>query len=131
MEFKRLEQEWTFIASIPIGYKPCYRDKTMIKSNDWFVSFRRQLKGETGHIGVLYVEQLINDTIKFIGGISVEEKDYYLGKIRDFLFEGDIGLNNLVKTYMLDRQDTVVKGYASLVDKVEKIIIEIDEFLKA
>lgn len=129
MELKKLEQEWTFIASIPIGYKPCFGDKTLIKTNEWFVSLRRQLKNETGENGVIYVGKLLDQTINYIKN-KQEGEEHELSKIRDLLFEGDVGLINLIKTYMLSQQNSIVKGYSLLVEKIEKIIIELDDFLK-
>tara|TARA_R110001599_G_scaffold244648_2_gene444674 strand:+ start:2341 stop:2712 length:372 start_codon:yes stop_codon:yes gene_type:complete len=102
--------EWEFIASIPKNTKPCFNDKTLVQTGEWFVTFKRRYKGEKGERGILHVENLIRET----------EKDP--GPVKNLLPRALIGLQNLVSTYKSDGQIEVSQNYQRCIHKVETIL---------
>lgn len=102
-------KEWEFIGQIPIGSKPCFYSKTLMRVDEWFLTVRRRWSGEKGEKGVLYVENLLNNTKQVLG--SAEGKEEELAHFQKVLREALIGVNNLVCTYKNDGQPNVAKGY--------------------
>jgi len=129
MLFKMLNnilEDWEFIKSIPKGVKPCFNDKTFINVNEWFVTFKRRMKGEIGEKGVIYVNSLIESTSNYYKNITDMNS---LRKIKDILIESLLGLENLVYTYKVDLQENVSKDYKNCILKIQKIINEIDKII--
>jgi hypothetical protein len=119
-------EDWNFIALIPKGAKPCFYDKTLVHVNEWFVTFKRRLKGEKGEKGIVYVENLLETTEKTICISDVNS----LRNLKDILQKSIIGLTNLVYTYKIDGQLEVSKNYSCMIEKVEKIIEDIDRQIR-
>ena len=114
-----VKEDWEFIGNIPKGAKPCFYDKSLVHINEWFVTFKRRMKGEKGEKGIIYVENLIINTEK----LDIKEQI----KLRETLQSATVGLTNLVYTYKMDEQLEVSKSYNTLLTRVENLINLIDK----
>lgn len=121
---KSVFEEWEFVKSIPINSKPCFYSKTFIGVNDWFVTLRRRWNGEKGEKGVVYLENLINTTMKILESENISTDE--LKKMKKLLEESILGLNNLVCTYTIDNQKSVAEEYGKIIKNVKNIVTEID-----
>jgi len=108
-------EEWKFIASIPKNVKPCFNDKTFVSIDEWFVTFKRRYKGEKAEKGIIYLENLIENTKLFY-----QNKDE---KLLDLLEKSIQGVENLCETYRKDGQYEVSENYEKCIIKIKKIII--------
>jgi hypothetical protein len=118
--------DWKFIAGIPKGAKPCFYDKSLIYINEWFPTLRRRWKGEKGEKGVMYVENLLESSIKLVSCLDINA----LKNFKEILQSVSIGLKNLVYTYKVDDQISVSNSYSDLSEKVEKLIDSIDQQIR-
>lgn len=119
-------EDWKFIANVPKGAKPCFYDKSLIYINEWFPTLRRRWKGEKGEKGVMYVENLLEMSIKVVSCLDINA----LKNFKEILRSVTIGLHNLVYTYKVDEQISVSNSYSDLSLKVEKLIDEIDQQIR-
>ena len=101
-----VSKEWEFIASIPKDAKPCFNDKTFVKTDEWFVTLKRRYKGEKAEKGIIFLENLIRKSE------NVDQK---------LLQRAIIGINNLVYTYKKDGQLEISKNYEECIKKIEKM----------
>jgi hypothetical protein len=123
-----LFKEWEFIKSIKKDYKPCFSDKTFVNMNEWFVTWKRRQKGEMGEKGILYVNNLIDTTIKcYKNNLDINS----LRKLKEVLFESIVGLNNLSYTYQVDFQEKVSKDYLKCGEKLQNMIEEIEKIIRS
>src|SRR5581483_12357753 len=106
MAYQNLLDEWRFISTINKGEKPCYNDKTKINVSEWFVTWRRRYKGEKGEKGVLYMQNLLENTNKYLELYKDGNK-----LLLEVLNSSIIGINNLVYTYQMEEQEHVSKDY--------------------
>lgn len=113
--------EWEFISNISENIKPCFHDKTYTHSNEWFVTLKRRYKGEKGEYGVVYVNNLIEDTINFY---KDNTDVMLLKKLKEILEKSITGLQHLVNTYKRDNQEQVSKDYEKCLHKVENMITD-------
>lgn len=128
MTEKYFLDEWQFVCDIKKGEKPCFNDKTFIEMNAWFVTWRRRYKGEKGEKGIIYLDNLIENTSAFIKKDEITNE--FLKKLKDVLQNSILGINNLSYTYKIDNQEQVAKDYSNLIDKIEKIILYINSLIK-
>ena len=119
-------EDWKFIANIPKGAKPCFYDKSLIYINEWFPTLRRRWKGEKGEKGVMYVENLIETSIKTMNCLDINS----LRNFKEILQNATLGLSNLVYTYKVDEQLSVSNSYGELSLKVEELIGSIDQQIR-
>ena len=118
--------DWKFIANVPKGAKPCFYDKSLIYINEWFPTLRRRWKGEKGEKGVMYVENLLEMSIKVAECLDINA----LRNFKEILRLATMGLQNLVYTYKVDEQISVSNSYGDLFLKVEKLIEDIDQHIR-
>lgn len=109
-----------FISTIPKGHKPCYRTKTTIPKDSWFVTIKRRWNGEKGEYGVEYVSGILNECDYFINA-DLED----LNRLSRSLSKSLQGFNNLIETY--NDQPGVEKSYKECKEMVEKLINNIEE----
>lgn len=121
-----MDEEWKFIGTIPKGTKPCYYDKSLVYLNEWFVTWKRRWKGEKGEKGVIYIENLIENTRKSLENLDVNS----LKSLKCSLQKALEGLTNLVYTYKMDDQESVSKSYSELIIKTEALVEEINKHLR-
>ena len=123
---KEIIKDLEFIASIPKSYKPCFSDKSLIYSNEWFVKMKRRWKGEQGERGVIYVNNVLDRIGKNCKNFNID----YLKNIKKKLRESILGINNLVYTYKIDGQEDVAKSYEICNKYIEKLISILDNCIK-
>ena len=111
-----------FISNIPENTKPCFRDKTYIDTNSWFVTVKRRFKGEKGEKGVIYINDLI-DSCDHIYRMCKDLK--VLKKLRKSLYDSKNGVKNLIFTY--NDQDNVRDGYLKCFKDIISLIVKLDE----
>ena len=123
---KEFLDDLEFIAKIPKNSKPNFSDKTYTSTNEWFSTIRRRYKYERGEKGVIYISTLvenINITFKTLDICSLKI-------LKEKLIEAMIGLNNIIYTYKIDEKIEVAKNYELSIEKIEKIINDIDSMSK-
>jgi hypothetical protein len=123
----KIYDEWEFIKTIPKGVKPCFYDKSFVSVNEWFVTFKRRMKGEKGEKGVIYIENLIDSTFKYYKNINDINE---LKKLKDILTDSIIGINNLVYTYKIDEQLKVSEDYFQFESKISEMITDITNIIR-
>ena len=114
-------EEWEFIKTIPKDSKPCFSDKTFVSINEWFATFKRRRKGEVGEKGVIYINNLIDNTFKYYKNTDINS----LKKLKNILNDAILGISNLVYTYKVDLQETVSDDYAKCIKRIEELIKKI------
>ena len=48
-----------FVSTIPSGHKPCYKTKTTVSKDAWFVTFKRRWNGEKGEYGIDHINKVL------------------------------------------------------------------------
>lgn len=111
-----------FISTIPKNAKPNFSDKTYTSTNEWFSTIKRRYKYERGEKGVIYISSLVENIIQMCK--TLDENS--LKNLREKLIEAIIGLNNIVYTYKIDEQPEVAKNYELSIEKINKLITQIE-----
>lgn len=123
MDFENILLNLEFISKIPKGAKPCYSNRSLTYTDQWFVTLRRRWNGEKGEKGVIHVKRLLDSCDKYyrmcnLDGFGISDCD----KLRTLLYESIQGLNNLVHTYLIDEQKNVSDDYQKCIDRAKHII---------
>ncbi len=118
----KLLENLDFISKIPKNTKPCFSTKSLIHTDEWFVTFRRRLKGEMGEMGVLYVNKLLNSCDKYYRMCKLDSNI-----LKKALIKSLQGLQNLSHTYKKDKQHSVSESYNNCYNQVIKLINKINE----
>jgi len=122
LEISVILKELEFISEIQEKYKPCFSDKSSIKSDAWFATIRRRMKGEKGEKGVIYINQIL-DSCDFYYRMCDDFK--FLKTLRDHLKNAQMGVKRLIETY--NDQKIVQKGYLESSKQIIHLILKIDE----
>ena len=110
-----------FISKIPKGHKPCYKTKTTIPKDSWFVTIKRRWNGEKGEYGVEYVSEILNECDYLIDSEDISA----LTRLSRSLLKSLDGFNNLIETY--NDQPGVENSYKECKEMVDKLIDHINE----
>ena len=110
--------ELAFVSSIPPKAKPCFRDKSLIFSNEWFCTLRRRWKGEKGEDGCVYLNDILNSCDNFYRMCDNLDQ---LKEMKKLLDSSVVGIENVVKTYFQDSQNNVSKNYSKCSEKCKVI----------
>ena len=112
-----------FLSTISKNVKPNFSDKSFTSTSEWFSTLKRRYKNEKGERGVIYIENLvdnINKIYKTLDNLSVKN-------LKCALIKASIGLNNIIYTYKTENQQEVANNYSKSLERMTKIINEIDE----
>ena len=119
-----------FILTIPKGHKPCYKTKTTINKNEWFVTIKRRWNGEKGEYGIDYVNKILSSCDMYYRMCLNNDFNNNLEKLKilsETLKISVNGFNNLIITY--SDQQTVYNYYKHCIDSVTKLYNTIDKKL--
>jgi len=111
-----------FISTIPKGHKPCYKTKTTIPKDSWFVTIKRRWNGEKGEYGVEYITEILNDCEYILNEIRDSED---ISELARSLSKSLKGFDKLIETY--NDQKGVENSYKECKEIVEKLLININE----
>ena len=113
--------ELDFISSIPKNHKPCFKTKTTLSKNGWFVTAKRRWNGEKGEQGVIYVNKILDDCeiyyrtciLGSVGDNYDRDNNPILSMLLETLKNSVVGFENLINTY--EDQKGVSKDYEKTV----------------
>lgn len=117
----QLLEELKFISCIPKNAKPCFVSKTLMFTDEWFVTFRRRLNGEKGERGTIYLRELLNSCDKHYRMCRLDGK-----LLVEALNKSLSGIQNLIYTYDRDNQIKVSNDYKKCYNKASDLIKEIE-----
>ena len=123
---KEIYQDLEFIGKIPKNAKPNFSDRTWTATTEWFSTLKRRYKYERGEKGVVYIQTLLNNISNCYKTLDITS----LKKIKELLLSSIIGLNNIVYTYKIDKQEQVSKDYFKFVEKIGNLVLEIEACIR-
>jgi len=117
----------SFVSTIPEGHKPCYKTKTTMSKDGWFVTFKRRWNGEKGEYGIEYINKVLDSCdlhyrmcLRNSGGTDNMESFTETMRTLSTSLKGSVnGFENLINTYC-DQQ-----GVAVDYKKCKKIVIDL------
>ncbi len=113
-----------FISTIEPNYKPCYKTKSVISKDAWWVTIRRRWNSEKGEEGILYVDKIMcSCDSQYHMCLENTEKNGKIGELYSSLKKSISGFSNLVSTY--NDQKDVSDSYDNLKNKVLKLMADI------
>jgi len=111
-----------FISTIEPNYKPCYKTKSVISKDAWWVTIRRRWNSEKGEEGILYVDKIMCSCDSQYH-MCLENTEKNIDELYSSLKKSISGFSNLVSTY--NDQKDVSDSYNNLKDKVLKLMTDI------
>lgn len=115
-----------FICTIPKNHKPCYKTKTTIPKDSWFVTIKRRWNGEKGEYGVEYINEILNQCdLYYRFCLDNQSNIEDLTRLSKLLSQSLSGFDNLIETY--NDQLIVEKSYKECKEMVKKLINDISE----
>ena len=136
--------ELEFISSVPKGHKPCYKTKTTVSAEGWFVTIRRRWNKEMGEYGIVHVNKVLSSCDLHyrmcIGNLGSSGNLEGLKELSDALTKSISGFDNLIETYkdqkkvsddynickktVIDLSKTIKKCVAPVVEPVIKPVVQ-------
>lgn len=117
-----------FISTIPKDHKPCYKSRTFIHKDAWFVTIKRRWNGEKGEYGIEYLNRVLDNCDLYFRMCLNQQTIDNLSKLLKSLRESLKGFDNLIETY--EDQAGVKKSYQECKRNVINLSGEIDLYLK-
>lgn len=123
---KEILDDLEFISKVPKNAKPNFSDKTFTSTNEWFSTIKRRYKYERGEKGMIYVSTLVENIYKCYKSLDMSS----LKLLKEKVLEANMGLNNIICTYKIDEQPEVWKNYNESLEKLESLIVIIDNIIR-
>ena len=119
--------EMEFISSIPKGHKPCYKTKSTIASDSWFVTARRRWNKEKGENGIIHVKEVLNSCDLHYRMCINNGDTKSMNQLMAALKNSVIGFDNLIETYK--DQTNIGDQYKNCKDKVILLCNNINNYI--
>jgi hypothetical protein len=123
---KEILEDLEFISKVPKNAKPNFSDKSFTSTSEWFSTIKRRYKYEKGEKGMVYVSTLVENLYKIYKSLDLSS----LKNLKEKVIAANIGLNNIICTYKIDEQPEVWKNYSTSLEKLENLVLEIDNLTK-
>lgn len=123
---KEILDDLEFISKVPKNAKPNFSDKTFTCTNEWFSTIKRRYKYERGEKGMIYVSTLVENIYRCYKTLDMSS----LKLLKEKVLEANMGLNNIICTYKIDEQPEVWKNYNESLEKLESLIVIIDNIIR-
>ena len=123
---KEILDDLEFISKVPKNAKPNFSDKIFTSTNEWFSTIKRRYKYERGEKGMIYVSTLVENIYKCYKSLDMSS----LKLLKEKVLEANMGLNNIICTYKIDEQPEVWKNYNESLEKLESLIVIIDNIIR-
>ena len=126
--------ELNFISTITKNHKPCFKTKTTLSKNGWFVTAKRRWNGEKGEYGVVRINNVLDNCEQYyrtcilgsVGDNYERTNNPILSRLLESLKKSIVGFENLILTY--DDQKNVSNDYTLIRNRVNDLLKKLDNY---